>query len=389
MSVFVLIVGLILFVVLLITHELGHFWVARRNGVVAEEFGIFFPPRLFKKKTKKGWVFSINLLPLGGFVKLKGEHDSDTGQGSFGAASTWVKAKIMVAGVTINFLTAVLLLTILAWTGLPQLIPGQFNVKNAGHISKRELLVTLVQAHSPAAAAGIGNENQIIAFGKSGHLKTVNSISELQSLTKQYAGQKVEVEYENNGTDITKTVQLLTSSVVNASLKTKNPKGYLGVELATLSLDQYSWWSAPIEAVGLTLQIIKLTFIGLGHALVGLGQMISGLVTGNTQARQHGQKVASSQVAGPVGIFFILKNGSILGYQYMFFIVATVALALAIMNILPIPALDGGRLWTMLISRGMRKKLSASIEETINAIGMLIILVLIVLITLVDVHRFL
>ncbi|MGH7234564.1 MAG: site-2 protease family protein, partial [Candidatus Saccharimonadales bacterium] len=85
MSILILVVGVILFIALVIIHEFGHFWVAKRNGVEPEEFGIFFPPALYKRKTKKGWTFSFNLLPLGGFVKLKGEHDSDTEPGSFGA----------------------------------------------------------------------------------------------------------------------------------------------------------------------------------------------------------------------------------------------------------------------------------------------------------------
>ncbi|HET7320201.1 MAG TPA: site-2 protease family protein, partial [Candidatus Saccharimonadales bacterium] len=128
MSVVLLVVGLILFIGLVVVHELGHFLVARRNGVVAEEFGIFFPPRLFKKKMKGGWIFSINALPLGGFVKLKGEHDTDTEPGSFGAASLWAKSKIMAAGVVMNLLTALVLFMGLAWVGMPKLVCNQFSV---------------------------------------------------------------------------------------------------------------------------------------------------------------------------------------------------------------------------------------------------------------------
>src|SRR5471032_155894 len=117
MSVFLLIVGIVLFICLIIAHEFGHFIVARRNGVEVEEFGIFFPPRLYSHKTKAGWLFSINALPLGGFVRLKGEHDSDTEPGTFGAASGWVKSKIMAAGVVMNLLTALALFTILALVG--------------------------------------------------------------------------------------------------------------------------------------------------------------------------------------------------------------------------------------------------------------------------------
>src|SRR5438270_8164863 len=106
MGILLFVVGIVLFIGLVVVHEWGHFIVARRNGVEVEEFGIFFPPRLYKRKTKAGWTFSINALPLGGFVKLKGEHDSDTEPDSFGAATSWAKTKIMAAGVVMNLITA-------------------------------------------------------------------------------------------------------------------------------------------------------------------------------------------------------------------------------------------------------------------------------------------
>ena len=388
MSILIFIIGILLFISLVIIHELGHFWVARRNGVVAEEFGIFFPPAIYKRKTKKGWIFSINLLPLGGFVKLKGEHDSDTEPGSFGAASLWVKSKIMAAGVFFNLITALVLLTILAWIGLPQIVGGQFNVSRGSHISRQEVLVTAVLPHSPAASIGILSENQVEAIGLPGALMPVNTITDMQNLTAHFAGQEVVVKYKNSGQEYLKKVRLLSTAVVKASSNTNDPKGYFGVTLTSLALRQYSWWAGPFEAAGLTLQVTKLTFVGLGHALVGLGQIVAGTITGNTHARQHGQAAASAQVAGPVGIFVILKDGSLLGYKYMLFIIAIISLTLAIMNILPIPALDGGRLWLTLITRGFGKQLSAKIEEKINATGMVILLVLIALITFVDVHRF-
>src|SRR5665213_1439765 len=114
MAILLFVVGIILFIGLVVVHEFGHFIMARRNGVEVEEFGIFFPPRLYKHKTKSGWIFSINALPLGGFVKLKGEHDTDTAKASFGAASLLAKSEIMAAGVVMNLITALVLLTILA-----------------------------------------------------------------------------------------------------------------------------------------------------------------------------------------------------------------------------------------------------------------------------------
>ena len=446
MSVLILIVGVILFIALIIVHEFGHFWVAKRNGVVAEEFGIFFPPRLFKRKTKGGWTFSINLLPIGGFVKLKGEHDSDVEPGSFGAASTWSKSKIMAAGVFMNLLAALVLFTILGWIGMPQIIPNQFSVSGGSHIVNREMLVIDVEKDSPAAAVGLKPQSQIIAIGTPGHLTAVNSLSGIQNLTAKFAAKRVEVEYKTNGSVYFRQTTLRsTGSAYNAALGLNpssrivavGPSGkmvnvttaaelpvlakrfangtvnisyvlfgktqllkdvylptvpaYLGVDLppTPLIMKRYSWWAAPVEAVGLMVQITKLSFVGLGHAVAGLGKIIAGAVTGNNIAREHGQASASKQVAGPIGIFFILRDGSLLGYQYMLFIIAIISLTLAIMNILPIPALDGGRLWLMLISRGFKRRLSSSVEEVVNAVGMFILLILIALVTLVDVHRFL
>src|SRR5690606_3602076 len=112
-----LIIGLILFIGLILVHEWGHFIVAKRNGVEVEEYGIFFAPRLWSKKTKGGWDFSINLLPIGGFVRLKGESDSDVRKGTFGAAPFKAKVKIMLAGIAMNLVVAFGLLTFLALIG--------------------------------------------------------------------------------------------------------------------------------------------------------------------------------------------------------------------------------------------------------------------------------
>ena len=355
--------------------------------MVAEEFGIFFPPKLYRRKTRKGWFFSINLLPLGGFVKLRGEHDTDDEPGGFGAASLWSKVKIMLAGVGMNLLTAFVLLVFLALAGLPQLFGNQFNFHPAG-IAQQNIIATSILPHSPAAAIGLSPESQIVAVGLPGHLQAIGSINQMQQITKDYAGQDVMVEYKIGGVTSQARVKLLSQAVVTASLKTNQPKGYLGITLASLTIRHYSWWSAPVEAAGLIGQFTKLTFVGLGHALVGLGSLIAGLVTHNNIARQHGQTEASAQVAGPVGIFFILKETSVLGLRFMLMIIAVISLTLAIMNFLPIPALDGGRMWLMVVSRVFGKPLSTTVEEMVNAVGMFVLLALVVLVTIVDVNRF-
>lgn len=389
MTILLLVVGILLFIGLVVVHEYGHFIMARRNGVEVEEFGIFFPPRLFSKVTKSGWVFSLNALPLGGFVKLKGEHDSDTEKGSFGAATTWAKTKIMVAGVAMNLITALIIFTGLALIGMPKIIDNQFTVQSDTTPVSSEILVANVTAGSPAAKAGIEPLDQITALQIPGYSPVaITSADKLPQITKQFAGQTADIYYVRDGSENKSRTKLLTAQQVEASKKTDNPKGYLGI-VPTEYVVQKSTWSAPIVAVGFTAQVTALTFQGLGNALAGLGSLIVGGVTGNNEARQNGQTAASEQVSGPVGIFVILKDGSLLGVQFVLMIIGIISLTLAIMNILPIPALDGGRLWLLLYYRLVRKKpLPAKREDAINSVGFLILIGLIILITFVDVQRF-
>ncbi len=388
MSVFLLVVGVLLFIGLIVVHEFGHFIAARRSGVEVEEFGIFFPPRLYKKTMKAGWDFTINALPLGGFVRLKGEHDSDTEKGSFGAASLKDKSRIMAAGVLMNLAVALLLFTVIALVGMPKVVDNQFTVASDTSIASSRILVGYIEPGSPAAQAGLHSDDELIAVERQGYSPvTIEKTGQLPHLTKTFAGQTVKVFYRRDGFEYHKTVKLRDAKTVEASRKTDNPKGYLGIIPTDFQLRR-STWSAPVVAVGLSAQLTGLTFQGLGHALGGLGSLIAGTVTGNDQARHNGQTAASADVSGPIGIFEILKGGSLLGYQFVLFIIAYVSLTLAIMNILPIPALDGGRLWITLISRALKRPLSAKAEELINTIGFLVLLTLIILITIVDAKRF-
>ncbi|MEI7758588.1 MAG: M50 family metallopeptidase [bacterium] len=375
MNIYLLILALVLFTGLVVVHELGHFFVARRNGVKVLEFGLGFPPKLWSKVTKSKFIFSINALPLGGFVRLKGEHDGDTEKGDFGAASTWVKSKIMVAGVVMNLLTAFVLFTIIAWLGMPKLIDNQFTVKSDTKIIADKVLVSNVENNSPAAGIGLKLDDQLISISKEGEQKVfLSGANEVRKITSKYAGEKVTIEYKRGSDSFVKQTTLNTQAAVSASNKTSKPIGYLGVSDQPFILQQ-STWSAPIVSLGLIKQFTILTF-------QGLWTLVSGLAVGNTAQ-------ATSQVSGPIGIFFILKNGSALGYQFILIIIAIISLTLAIMNILPIPALDGGRLFLMLGSRLFGKKqLSPKTEDAVHGLGFLALMLLVVLISFVDVKRF-
>ncbi len=388
MSVLLLILGIILFVGLVIVHELGHFWAARRNGVEVEEFGIGFPPKAWGKKVGKGdqkFIFSLNWLPLGGFVRLKGEHDSDTEKGTFGAASTWAKTKIMAAGVGMNLLAAFVLLTILAFIGMPQLVDNQFTVASDTKVTKNEVLVGYLVKDSPAAKAGLQASDHLLSVGLLGQAATkVTKAEDLPKITQHYAGQKVEVNYIRDGKQRQVQAQLLSTAEVEAS---HHEKAYLGVSPSEYTM-RHATWSAPVVALGVMKQFTVLTFQGLGKAVVGVGHIIGGVFTGNSHQRQAGQTAASEQVSGPVGIFVILKNGTMLGYQFVLMIIAIISLSLAIMNVLPIPALDGGKVFVTYVSRLFGKKVSEKTEDWIYGTSFLFLLGLMALITVVDVKRF-
>lgn len=373
MSLFLLILGLILFVGLVVVHEFGHFIAARRSGVEVEEFGIGFPPRAKVLAKKNGTVYTLNWLPLGGFVKLKGEHDSDTEKGTFGAASLANKVKIMLAGVAMNALTAFVLFTLAALVGLPKLVDNQFTVASDTKIIRQEVIIGYVEPGSPADKAGLKQRDVISSIGKPGESRAVESKSILPEITKALAGQQARVMYIRDGKQEATNVQLRTTQEVDASKKTSDPKGYLGISPSEYIL-QRSTWSAPIVAGGLMKQFTELTLKGLGSALSGL-------------ARGNG-KQASEQVSGPVGIFVIFKEGSNLGYEFILMLVGLISLTLAIMNVLPIPALDGGRLFVTLLFRAIRRPLKESTEDIIHGSGFAVLMVLFVLITVVDIRRF-
>ncbi len=389
MPIFLSILGIILFVGLVLVHEWGHYKAARRNGVDVEEFGLGFPPRAWGRKLKSGMVLSLNYLPLGGFVKLKGEHDADTEPGSFGAAKLSSKVKIMLAGVFMNLLVGFGILTLLAIIGMPKLITKdwsgaeQFTVASDTKIVRQEVRAGIVQKGSPAESSGLANRDKILSING----MDVKQAGQLHDLTTSLGGQTVTLVYERGGQTYTKTVTLLSKAEVEASLKTSDPKGYLGVTPVDLTI-QRSTWSAPVVAAGFTGQMTWLTLKGLGHAVGGLGSTIAGLVTGNQAAREKGQAEATAQVGGPVAIANILWGSGNLGLNFMLMIIAVISLTLAIINILPIPALDGGRLFVTLAFRAARKPLTASTEDYIHGIGMAVLLVLFALITIVDVRRF-
>jgi len=355
-----IVVGLVSLIFLVVIHELGHAIVARRNGVVVEEFGIGFPPRAWSRKLKNGILFSLNWLPLGGFVKMQGESDDSRNKGDYGAASLWAKTKILLAGVGINYIAAILIFTLLYLIGIPKILPNQFSLESNSS-SASGAVVSDVQSGSPAQKAGLASGDTVTKIDN----QAIDEGSDLTGYTKSHAGKTVTITYERDNSEKTTTATLRPASEAG--------RGLLGISTAALET-LHATWSAPIAGTVFSGQLIVATFQGFGTLFSDLG---------------HAHfAAASEQVAGPVGIFgTIFPNALKSGGVWLLLTIGLISLSLAIMNTLPIPALDGGRWFVTVLFRIIRKPLSKDLEERIHGTGFMLLLLLIVLITVLDVGR--
>ena len=378
-----ILVGLISLTILVALHELGHALAAKKNGVKLEEFGIGFPPAVFKFKTKtdkilpKGTPVSINWIPLGGFVKLQGEHDSDSKKGDYGSASFWGKTQILLAGVAMNWLISIVIFSILAIFGLPKMIPNQFILPFDSKTVGGEVIVAQVIDGLPAQKAGIKVDDEILQINNT-KIETAAQISEI---SKNNAGKKVEVLLKRGNEELSKTVELRTNN--------DDGKGIIGLASSEKTAKIYSTWSAPIVGFGTTVQLSAETFKGVGELFSNLFNGVVHKISSGTE----NQKVANEQlskagesVTGPIAIVGqVFPQATQAGFDKILLLMAIISLSLACMNVLPIPALDGGRwLLTFVFRILLKKPLSAETEENINGWSFLALMILSVLIIVLD-----
>lgn len=350
--------------VLVMIHELGHYTVARLFGVHVEEFGFGLPPRLWGKKIK-GTIYSINWLPIGGFVKLAGEDAEDIDKERqkattakersrfFWAKSRGQRALILSAGVFMNFLLAVAITALLLTRGIIE--------------PTKIVHIETVTENSPAAIAGLEEQDVVssIQFADATGVQTkmLETPDALIEIVKANAGQPVTLSILRNGNPLTITL----------TPRKDPPKGEgpLGVAVSNLEKHTYPVSQAPWLAV-------KINAERVGMMLTSLGSVIAKLVTG--------QKLASGEIAGPIGIAQVTGEAVKYGFDAVLEFMAILSLNLAVLNILPFPALDGGRL-VFVIADKFGKKARPAVERMIHQIGMIILLALILLVTVNDILR--
>ena len=397
MSIFLgVLIGIFCLMFLITAHEFGHFIMARRNGIRVLEFGICFPPRAIAwKKGKDGkwhklpkseWdkpqdslVFSLNWLPIGGFCQMDGETDTDTRKGTFGAASFKSKTKVLLAGVAANWIIAIIIFTILAWTGMPQFIDNQFKIDPDTKINYGTTVITDVQEESPASKAGIKKGDKILKVNG----EVLDTAAQVAEYNKNHAGENIIYTIEHEDANCTEDIAV--------TLNPADSEYLLGVSMGSTQTLAYSTWSAPIVGVGTTVQLTAETYRGLGEMLWNLVSGAAKQISFDGATREDGRKdiaKAGDSVSGPVGIVGVLFPAfAKAGLTNLAFLLALISVSLACMNILPIPALDGGRWFMMAICRLRGKKLDKETEERVVAKSLKILLILIAIITFLDILR--
>lgn len=370
--IFLAILSLLVFV-----HELGHFLAARRFGARSEEFGLGFPPRLagFYKKTGGGWkfvwgnrevtdaqdtVYSLNWIPLGGFVKIKGEDGQERAdQTSFAGKPVWQRAIILCAGVIMNVILAAVIFSLSLGIGTMQSIDGV--PLEGAQVSNRHIEIASVSSDSPAAQAGLQAGDTIVAVNG----QTPVSVEALQDFVADKAGQTLTYTLQRDDTEFSKDITPTTLA--------ETQKGGIGIVITEMAFVRFPWYIAIWEGV-------KTTGLFLGAIVVGLYQLLARLVSGGG---------VSADVAGPVGIAVLTGQVAKLGFAYVAQFAALLSLNLAVINILPIPALDGGRVLFLIIEKIKGRPLKQQTEALIHNIGFLVLIGLILLVTFKDVKNLL
>lgn len=352
-----LIIFLAVLSLLVFVHEFGHFIAARRLGVKVEEFGFGFPPRLFGWKRGET-TYSINWVPLGGFVKLKGEsgefmHHHD----SFAGKSIGRRTIIVAAGVLMNFFLAIVLFTIGFLYGLPH---AAEELPTGTRVRDVQIAIGRIIPDSPSAVAGFKVGDLIISIDDN----RLASVLDVQVYVQSREGIPLRVTLRRAGEEITTT---LTPAFLAATGKVG-----IGVGLFTVGVVSYPWYLAPVRATeltfGITVEILK-----------AFGHVFRGLVTEGRLA---------VDLSGPVGIAVLTGRAAELGITHLLQFVAILSINLGVINFVPFPALDGGRFLFLAIEKIRGRPVSRQLEAVIHQVGFALLLALILIVTYRDLVRF-
>lgn len=346
-----------LLLALVLVHEWGHFIVAKKAGCTVEEFGFGFPPRIAGKMWR-GTLYSLNLLPIGGFVKIEGENMDEVNPPptSFASKSASWRIAILCAGVAMNMLLAVVLLGIQSGIGSPVVVSDT----NREELTNIMTYVLDVAPDSPAAEAGLKQFDRIVRYVD----VSQPSISDVQRITKEHAGAQERLEIERAGQHLTLEI--------TARANPPEGQGALGISLGETGLLKTTWWKAPWEGVKRT-----------GAMTYGITSQFVSLIQ-----KAFRQEAVGDVLTGPIGIAVYTREAASLGISYFLEFAAMISINLAIINILPLPALDGGRVLFVIIEKLIGRRVPGRVESYAHTAGFLLLIGLMIAITFKDIGRY-
>ncbi len=373
-----IIIFIIILAVLILVHEFGHFLVAKWNGIRVDEFGIGYPPRaatLFEWRRTK---FTLNWLPFGGFVKIFGENYEALEQAGSGATSTTaaaeeakrsfinkprpVQAAVLVAGVACNLIFAWILISLGFMVGLPTSTTA---VSGGDQVQNPKLVITMVSPESPALQSGLkpGDVITSVSTEKASLENEKLSPESVSEFIGAHGEEKIKVAY-SRGSEIGVAEALPSDKIIE------------GRKAIGISMDMIGTLRLPIhkalwEGAKTTVNLTKLI-------TVGLVTFVYDSVRGASDF---------SQVTGPVGIVGLVGDASKLGFIYLMSFTAFISINLAVINLIPFPALDGGRLLFVIIEAIKRSPISPKIANTANAVGFILLIGLMIIVTVHDVIK--
>lgn len=358
-----IIIFLIILSALVIVHEFGHFSVAKRFGIRVDEFGLGFPPRAKKLFTRKGTLFTLNWLPFGGFVKIYGENyeNEELSPDSFQSKNRGIQAAVLSAGVAFNLLFAWALFSIGFVIGIPAPMESGIPVNDP------RVVITSITPNSPADLAGFKSGDVPISLARGEDRIILNEGSSPMEVSDFISKSTAPItfELERGEETILKEVEP-KEGIVEDHAAVGITMSMIGV--AKLPLHE-ALWHGLVVTYDLTI-----------NTAVAMGSFIAEAVSG---------KADFSSVAGPVGIVGIVGDASALGFTYLLTFTALISINLAIINILPFPALDGGRLFFVIVEAITRKRVPAVAFNLLNTIGFALLILLMIVITVHDIRNIL
>ena len=367
-----ILIFIVVIVALIVVHEFGHFVAAKLTKMRVDEFGLGYPPRALTILKVGETSYTLNWLPFGGFVKIYGEDPSTelrtggTAKGSraFSSKSRFAQAFVLIAGVAMNALFAYVLIVGALISGTPRaLAPDELAIaRNA------ELAVANVLPGSPAARAGLLAGDTILS-SEDGHVlyAGVDPVAFSKFVSDGQGNTTIALAVRHPSSEEETVFARPEVGIVPSDPS----RAVLGVEVATIGVVSLSFTEAATEGAVLTWSATILTAEGLWHFFSGVFTLSADL----------------SQVAGPVGIVGIVGTASSQGFGNLLSLMAIISINLALINLIPVPALDGGRLLFVIIESVIRRPIKASVTHAVNALGFIFLILLMVVVTAHDIFR--